>query len=101
MACFCFQRVKLVGLGTIHIMKRPIWHGKGEGVMVDSLEFDLSNPILVGKKLLHEKSPVPGKMSPSAPWTWTGSSRAECQGVLAAAGGLLQVLLTTSWHRGG
>lgn len=66
-----------MGLGTIHIMKRPIWHGEGEGFMVDSPEFDLNKPLLVGKKLLHGNSPVPGKMSPSAlcsPWTWTGPS---------------------------
>ncbi|XP_058710818.1 coiled-coil domain-containing protein 81 [Poecile atricapillus] len=59
-ACFCFQRVGLMGLGTIHIMKRPIWHGEGEGFMADSPEFNLSKPFLVGKKLLHGKSPVPG-----------------------------------------
>lgn len=54
------KRVELMGLGTIHIMKRPIWHGEGEGFMVDSLEFDLNKPILVGQKLLHGNSPVPG-----------------------------------------
>ncbi|XP_064253547.1 coiled-coil domain-containing protein 81-like isoform X2 [Passer domesticus] len=54
------KRVGLMGLGTIHIMKRPIWHGEGEGFMADSPEFDLNNPLLVGKKLVHGKSPVPG-----------------------------------------
>ncbi|XP_041878168.1 uncharacterized protein LOC121661742 isoform X2 [Corvus kubaryi] len=54
------KRVGLMGLGTIHIMKRPIWHGEGEGFMVDSLEFDLNKPLLVGKKLLCGNSPVPG-----------------------------------------
>lgn len=55
-----------MGLGTIHIMKRPIWHGEGEGFMADSPEFDLNKPFMVGKKRVHGKSPVPGKMSPSA-----------------------------------
>ncbi|XP_014743857.1 PREDICTED: coiled-coil domain-containing protein 81 [Sturnus vulgaris] len=49
-----------MGLGTIHIMKRPIWHGEGEGFMADSLEFDLNKPFMVGKKRVHGKSPVPG-----------------------------------------
>lgn len=53
-----------MGLGTIHIMKRPIWHGEGEGFMADSLDFDLNKPFMVGKKHVHGKSPVPGKMSP-------------------------------------
>ncbi|XP_032935754.1 coiled-coil domain-containing protein 81-like isoform X3 [Catharus ustulatus] len=49
-----------MGLGTIHIMKRPIWHGEGEGFMADSPEFDLNKPFMVGKKRVHGKSPVPG-----------------------------------------
>ncbi|XP_053853282.1 coiled-coil domain-containing protein 81-like [Vidua macroura] len=54
------KRVGLMGLGTIHIMKRPIWHGEGEGFMADSPGFDLNKLFLVGKKLLHGKSPMPG-----------------------------------------
>ncbi|XP_056363888.1 coiled-coil domain-containing protein 81-like [Oenanthe melanoleuca] len=54
------KRVGLMGLGTIHIMKRPIWHGEGEGFMADSLEFDLNKPSMVQKKRVPGKSPVPG-----------------------------------------
>nr|XP_030145100.3 coiled-coil domain-containing protein 81-like isoform X2 [Taeniopygia guttata] len=54
------KRVGLMGLGTLHIMKRPIWHGEGEGFMADSLEFNLNKPFLMGEKLLHGKSPVSG-----------------------------------------
>ncbi|XP_063032777.1 coiled-coil domain-containing protein 81 [Melospiza melodia melodia] len=55
------KRVGLMGLGTIHIMKKPIWHGEGEGFMADTPEFELSKPLpLVGKNLRHGQSPVPG-----------------------------------------
>ncbi|CAN8198566.1 unnamed protein product [Coccothraustes coccothraustes] len=54
------KRVGLMGLGTIHIMKKPIWHGEGEGFMADTPEFELNKPLLVGKNLLHGQSPVPG-----------------------------------------
>ncbi|XP_057242557.1 uncharacterized protein LOC130585900 [Malurus melanocephalus] len=49
-----------MGLGTIQIVKRPICRGEGEGLMVESPEFDLNKPFLVGKKFLHGNSPVPG-----------------------------------------
>ncbi|XP_077046302.1 coiled-coil domain-containing protein 81 [Agelaius phoeniceus] len=50
-----------MGLGTIHIMKKPIWYGEGEGFMADTPEFELNKPLpLVGKNLLHGQSLVPG-----------------------------------------
>ncbi|XP_017934911.2 coiled-coil domain-containing protein 81-like [Manacus vitellinus] len=53
------KRVGLMGLGTIHIMKKPIWQGKLEGFLVDSPEFDLDKPFLVGNKLPHGNSLAP------------------------------------------
>lgn len=68
-----------MGLGTIHIMKKPIWHGEGEGFMADTPEFELNKPLLMGKNLLHGQSPVTGEMNPSALCslgTWMGPCRA-------------------------
>ncbi|XP_027564403.1 coiled-coil domain-containing protein 81-like, partial [Neopelma chrysocephalum] len=48
-----------MGLGTIHIMKKPVWQGKLEGFLVDSPEFDVDKPFLVGNKLPHGNRLVP------------------------------------------
>ncbi|RMB89725.1 hypothetical protein DUI87_33922 [Hirundo rustica rustica] len=92
------ERVGLMSLGTIHIMKRPIWHGEGEGFMVDSLAFVLNKLFLVGKKLLHGKSSVPSlDMDGSIQEPLQGPLGA-C-GVLSADGQFLEVFLRISWHQ--
>lgn len=88
-----------MSLGTIHIMKRPIWHGEGEGFMADSLVFDLNKPFLVGKNLLHGKSPVPGKINPSAlcsPQTWMGPTSSPSRALWVLA--VCCLLLESSWR---